>query len=252
VKFFTAGDILAHQSAIDLTDPVTIELEDTIYDALSLMFDQNFSQIPVMSDGRVAGAVTFKSVSRVLKSVPNTNIERMSVKGGTVTPKFVSENQDVFELFETFAQDEYVLIGDRDDLRGILTRYDVFYFLKDQFEPFILIGEVERSLRQVFRNSADGLNERIQTTFQPRTEDDPSYSVPDSIHHFNFEEYKRFISSNLDTLPAKVESDRDFILELLEQVRANRNALVHFRSGVDEIDREVLEVAHSYFTGLAE
>ena len=176
----------------------------------------------------------------------------MSVKGGTVSPKYIDIQQDIFELFETFAKDEYVLIGSRDDLRGILTRYDVFYFLKYHFEPFIIIGEIERALRLMFDSSIDNLDERVRETFEPRTDHDASYSVPNSIEYFNFEEYKRFITTNLDVLPAQVSNDKDFILKLLEQVRINRNALFHFRSSADEIDRESLDVAHSYFTGLIE
>jgi len=252
VKFYTAGDVLQQQSEVDLKNPVTIQLNDTIFDALSVMFEDNFSQLPVLSEGRVKGVVTYKSIARVMKSVPQTDIEEMSVKGATVEPEFVSERQDIFDLFETFAVDEYVLIGDKEELRGILTRYDVFHFLKRQFAPFIMIGEIEQSLRDLFRKSVDDLNERIQTTFEPRAGDDSSYSVPKSIDHLNFEEYKRFISANQEALPAQLANDKDLVLELLEKVRMDRNALFHFRSGADEIDRESLEVAHNYFTGLVQ
>lgn len=244
--------MLQQETVADLRNPVTIDLEDTIYDALSLMFENNFSQLPVMSGGDVVGVVTYKSISRVAKSVPETDLQNMSVKGGTVTPEFVNEDQDIFDLFDTFAVDEYVLIGSKENLAGILTRYDVFHFLKRQFKPFIQIGEIERSLRYLFRDSIENLDERIEQTFEPRTNDDPSYSVPDTIDHLNFEEYKRFIVKNIDSLPQQMVTDEDFILELLEAVRENRNALFHFRASVDEIDRESLDVAHSYFTGLVE
>jgi hypothetical protein len=85
-----------------------------------------------------------------------------------------------------------------------------------------------------------------------RAEHDPSYSVPNSLEYFNFEEYKRFISSNFQELSEDIQHDRDFILKLLEGVRKNRNSLFHFRAGVSEIDREIIEVAHSYFTNLVE
>lgn len=43
MKFFTAGDVLQQQTEVDLENPVTINLEDTIYDALCVMFTNDFS-----------------------------------------------------------------------------------------------------------------------------------------------------------------------------------------------------------------
>lgn len=250
MEFFTAGDVLQQEKTIDLTDPVTIKSTDTIQEALSVMFQHNFTQLPVMSGRKVSGVVTFKSISRMLKSVPKSDIRTKSVKGALVQPRYVNEDQDIFELFETFAEDEYVLVGNKDDLRGILTRYDMFYFLKNQFEPFIKIGEIEQSLRNLFRNSINDIDTKLKETFEPRLEDEPSYSVPKSIDHLNFEEYKRFIEKNSAELPSQIEDEKDLVIDLLEQVRESRNALFHFRAEIDEIDREAIDVAHSYFTGL--
>lgn len=252
MKFFTAGDVLQSSSVAAPTDPVTIDLDNTVYQALDRMFTHNFSQLPVMNGGTVSGVVTYKSICQMLKAVPEPGIPQLTVKGALVQPRYVDEDEDVFNLLETFAEDEYVLVGHAENLTGILTRYDVFHFLRRQFEPFIKIGGIERSLRTLFTESIPNLDERIQETFGPRADDDASYSVPDSVEHFNFEEYKRFIVVNFDHLPSHIENDRDFILELLEKVRKTRNSLFHFRSSVDEIDREAIDVAHSYFTGLAE
>lgn len=252
MTFFTAGDVLEQASIAAPDEPVTIHLDDSIYEALSIMFRRDFSQLPVLLDDHVTGTVTYESIARMLKSVPNTDIRDKSVKGALVSPRFISEDQDLFQLFETFADDEYVLVGTKENLTGILTRYDVFYFLRDQFEPFIQVGDIERSLRILFRDHVPNLEQKIEETFTPRENGDPSYSPPDSIDHFNFEEYKRFIVRNIEHLPGRIAHEREFVLDLLEQVRQNRNALFHFRVNVDEIDRETLDVAHSYFTGIVE
>ncbi|WP_273838097.1 CBS domain-containing protein [Halococcus sp. PRR34] len=252
MKFFTAGDVLDQQSEIDLRAPVTIDIGDTIYDAVVKMFRHNFSQLPVETDEGVSGAVTYKSVCRVLRCVPDSNIESMSVRSARVDPKFVGESQDIFGLFRTFARDEYVLIGSPPDLKGILTRYDVFYFLRNQFEPFIKIGEIERSLRRMFVESMDDMDRAIEETFSSRDKEDSSFSAPDSVEMFTFENYKMFISQNMQDLPDQLSDESEFVTDLLQEVQRNRNALLHFRSGVDEIDREVINVAHSYFDGITE
>jgi CBS domain-containing protein len=251
MKFFTAGDVLEH-AKIAPTDPLTIGRDETVYSALTQMMRNDFDQLPVTHNGEVVGAVTFKSIGRLAKSVPDSNLEKMTAMGALVSPTYVDVDHDMFELFETFAVEEFVLVGASDKLEGIITRYDVFYFLREQFRPFIMIGEIERSLRALFDREFPDIKERIQETFAPRAEEDPSYSVPESLEYFNFEEYKRFIVANLEDLPEELRSDREFILKLLEGVRQNRNSLFHFRAGIDEIDREIIEVAHGYFTSLVE
>lgn len=251
MKFFTAGDVLEH-AKVAPTEPLTISRDESVYDALTHMLRNDFDQLPVMRDDEVVGAVTFKSIARLAKSVPDSNLEKMSVMGALVSPTYVSVEHDMFELFETFAVEEFVLVGSTDNLDGIITRYDVFHFLKEQFRPFIMIGEIEQCLRTLFEREFPDIEERIQDTFAPRAEEDPSYSVPKSLDYFNFEEYKRFIATNFEDLPKELRTDQEFVLKLLEGVRKNRNSLFHFRAGVDEIDREIIEVAHGYFTGLVE
>ncbi|MDG5821643.1 CBS domain-containing protein [Natronococcus sp. A-GB7] len=250
MQFYTAGDVLQQEKGVDLTDPITIEPTTTIKEALSVMFRHDFTQLPVVVSGTVSGVVTFKSISRMLKSTPESSIINNSVRGALVQPRYVNEGHDIFELFDTFAEDEYVLVGNENDLRGIMTRYDMFYFLQSQFEPFIKIGEIEQSVRSIFRSSIDDIEGKIKDTFGPREENDPSYSMPTSIDHFNFEEYKRFIRKNISDLPIQIKKEIDFVIDLLEQVRKSRNALFHFRAGISEIDREAIDVAHSYFTTL--
>jgi CBS domain-containing protein len=249
MKFFTAGDVLEHD-IVAPTDPMTITQDASVSDTLSIMLENDFDQLPVVQDGNVAGAVTYKSVARLAKSVPDAHLDDMTIMGALISPTFADRGHDVFKLFETFAVEEFVLVGSRDELDGIITRYDVFYFLRDQFKPFIMIGEIERNLRAIFRKEVPNIETRIQDTFKPRAEDVSGYSVPESLEYFNFEEYKRFISVNNDVLPAELQQDRDFVMKLLESVRQNRNALFHFRTEVSEIDYEIISVAHSYFKSL--
>jgi CBS domain-containing protein len=251
MKFFTAGDVLEHARGPP-TEPITVNRDNTVSEALKVMLRNDFDQLPVKTGEEVVGAVTFKSVGRLATAVPDAHLESTSVMGALVEPTYVSVDHDMFELFETFAVEEFVLVGSEEQLQGIITRYDVFHFLKEQFRPFIMIGEIEQSLRALFEREFPDIDSRIQETLGARAEHDPSYSVPDSLDYFNFEEYKRFIASNFEELSTEIQHNREFILQLLEGVRKNRNALLHFRAGVNEIDREILEVAHGYFTNLVE
>lgn len=251
MKFFTAGDVLDHADASSPKHPVTVHVEDSIADALGVMFEHEFSQLPVTANDRIVGVVTHESICQLLKITSQPSVQQRSLTAVMTAPNFVAHDRDIFELFETFAIDEYVLIGDETNLEGIITQFDVFHFLKRQVEPFLKIGEIERSLRSIFQTAIPDLDNCIEATFADRAEYDPTYTPPTDVSEFDFSEYHTFIAKNIETLPPRFETDRGLVLELVDAVREIRNALFHFRTSVDEIDRELLAVAHSYFTSIA-
>lgn len=252
MQFFTADDVLRHGTSATPEDPVEIHLDDSIQDALRMMLDEDFDQLPVVSENGVEGAITYKSIARYVKSVDTPRVEETSVKIAlNRNPAFVELDHDIFELFDTFAEDDFVLIGDRDGLDGMLTRYDVFYFLEDQVEPILKIGEIEESLRYLFRTSCDNLEQRMNDTFADRAEYDESYTPPERLEDLAFDEYRMFMMRNLDQLPSRLSRERDMVESLLNGVRDTRNALLHFRIEANEIDRDQLDIAHGYFTSIA-
>ncbi|WP_436932430.1 CBS domain-containing protein [Halosimplex halobium] len=252
MKFFTADDVLSHSTASTPDEPVTVDLDDSIQDALEIMLENDFDQLPVMNDNRVEGTVTYTSIAKFVKSMDDPQVEETTVKIALNTnAEFVDLDHDIFELFETLAEDDYVLLGDRDNLEGILTRYDVFYFLEHQVQPFLKIGEIENALRHLFRESFDDLDQRIEETFADRAEHDDGYEPPEKLEDFSFDEYRMFMMQNRDQLPRRISQEREMVEDLLEDTRDIRNALLHFRAEADEVDRDELDMAHSYFTGIA-
>lgn len=251
MEFFTADDVLRYSSVDTPDEPVTVSFDASIQAALERMLDNNFDQLPVMSDDRVEGTITYKSAVKYVKSIDAPRVEETSVKIALNTnPDFVDQNHDIFNLFETLAEDDYVLVGHREELKGILTRYDVFYFLEHQVDPFLKIGEIEESLRHVFRESVDDLERCIEETFADRAEHDERYEPPDRLDQFSFDEYRMFMMRNLDQLPSRISQEREIVETLLEDIRDTRNALFHFRAEADDVDRHQLDIAHGYFTGI--
>lgn len=252
MQFYTAGDVLDHAVTASPDDPVTVHIDNSIQKALEIMLAEDFDQLPVISDCGVEGAITYKSIGRYVKSLDPPPLDETSVKIALNTnPAFVDLEHDIFQLFDTFAEDDFVLIGDYDGLEGILTRYDVFHFLEDQVEPILKIGAIEESLREMFRVSCEDLEGRIAETFKDRVEHDEAYTPPQRVEDFSFDEYRIFIMRNLDQFPERLVVERQLVEPLLEGVRETRNALLHFRKKADEVDRDQLDLAHSYFTGIA-
>jgi CBS domain-containing protein len=252
MEFFTADDVLSYGKATTPDDPVTVNLDDSIQDALTTMLAEDFDQLPVVSDQGVEGTITYKSIARYVKSIDEPDVGEVSVKIAlNANPNFVEPEHDIFDLIDTFAEDDFVLIGDSDELVGILTRYDILYFIEYRVEPFLKIGEIEEALRQLFRLCCDDdLDQRIEETFSDRAEHDDGYDIPENLDRFSFDDYRMFMMRNIEQLPSRLSREQEMVESLLEDIRDTRNALFHFRSEVGEVDRDQLDLAHGYFTGI--
>jgi CBS domain-containing protein len=249
MKFFTARDVLQQVTTADPTNPETIASTASIQTALERMFELNYSQLPVEESGEIIGAISHRSISRVVKSFDNPDINQQPVGIAVESPEFVDTDRDIYDLFETLAQDDYVLIGTPEKLEGIMTRYDVFTFLEDQVRPFLLIGEIEESLRRLFDHEYDDIENQIHTTFSDRAENDDSYEPPEQLQDFNFWEYQTFISTNWGDLQSYFDADRDLVVTMIEDLAAIRHALFHFRKEADSVDRDLIELAHRQIGG---
>lgn len=248
--FFTAGDVLSY-SIPDTDNPVTIQSDDSIQKALTVMLSHDFDQLPVVKNDGIAGVITYKSIAKCINSVDESYVTDSSISMALIRDvNFVERDRDVFNLLETFAEDDFVLIGNSTELVGILTRYDILYFMEYQIEPLLKIGEIEETLRELFDSCCENLDSRISNTFIDRAENDDSYEIPESLDRFSFDEYRMFMTKNLEVLPEQIREDRDMIEPLLEDIRDTRNAVFHFRDNADKVDRDQLDIAHNYFTGI--
>jgi CBS domain-containing protein len=247
MKFFTAGDVLDQAVTADPTEPVTVGLGTTIQEALEIMFEHNFSLLPAIQNGRVEGVVSYLSVCRVLKAVDHPSISELTIKSAIEEPVFVPTEKDIYDLFETFAADHYVLVGEPDELKGVMTRYDIFYFLKNQVEPFLIIGEIEQNLQELFDSEYSDIDRQIQETFEERAKHDESYDIPD-LQDFDLGDYQFFLGKNWKDLSEYFYDNHSYIDDLLDDVRDIRNSLFHFREEAHRIDRDKLQIAHRHIT----
>jgi CBS domain-containing protein len=244
MKFFTAKDVIKQVSASDPRRPKIIASEAKIHRALEIMFENDYSQLPVEDGEEIIGAISFRTVSKAVKTFGGTDVSQQAVGIAIEEPKFVDSDADIYRLFETLAKDGYVLIGSPEQLEGIMTLYDVFTFLEYQVGPFLLIGEIEESLRELFRNVFDEIEEQITRTFSGRAENDSTYALPATVDEFGFWEYEMFIGKNWEDLEEHFAGDQELVTKMVGELGMVRNALFHFREEAGEVDRVLIEVAH--------
>lgn len=229
----------------------TIQANDSLLDAVEKMFENNYTQLGIERDGEVVGMVSYRSIARVLKIMRKMGVEK-NLPGRPVTiaiedtEPVVSPDEELISLFDLLDEDPYVLVEDqREGTFDILTNYDLLHFIRDSSEPFLLIEEIERSIRDMFEHVFPAnLEDKLINAFT-----DMDISAPETVTDCSFGHYPIFISKNWPEFEEYFEEDRDFVIQLLKEVGDIRNQLFHFRTEDNsDVDREFLKFAHGYFT----
>jgi hypothetical protein len=117
-------------------------------------------------------------------------------------------------------------------------------FLEDEIEEFLLIEEIERTIRDIFRGAAeDDLNSRLEEMFSSL-----DLRTPSRLEGCNFRHYSIFVSDNWSSFGSQFEHKRDFVRELIDRVGEIRNQMFHFRDldDQDTLDTEFVEFAREH------
>jgi len=216
-----------------ITKPIRVAPTETVDKAVTLMLLHDFSQLPIMTSERdVKGMISWRSLGRKLALGKKCETVQDCSEPHHVVPASAS----MFDVIVIIAQHDVVLV--RDDVNiisGIVTAADV----NDQFralaEPFLLLGDIETSLRHF-----------IEGRFNPsdlvsaKDPDDPEREV-ESAGDLTFGEYLRLLEKPANWSKLRLGLDRKSFISELDNIRQIRNDVMHFDpDGIDDAALESL------------
>jgi CBS domain-containing protein len=217
--------------------PVTVPTGTRVREALVIMANGNFSQVPVLAGDVVAGVFSYRSLAQHLPNVRRQDDPLDELVDDMLEDlTYVRATADVGDILASLGRDGAVLIGDEDDLLGIATTTDAIDFFWRTARPFVLVQDIELAVRDLMRVAcpdADEMARRIAKSVNvhgPRTIDE--LSLGDLIAVLtNGENFGQRFSSTFG-------QNRLLVLTCLEAVRDIRNQVFHFR---DDVSIEQLE-----------
>jgi CBS domain-containing protein len=170
---FRIGSLQAANKAL-----VSVNQDDSIKTAATLMLRYDYSQLPVMRGEReVKGMVTWKSICSRL--VFGHKIER--VGDCYEDARVVDANRTIFEVIPTIVEYGYVLVRGRErKITGIVTASDLTSQFHSLTEPFLLLREIELHVRRLIRGKLD------TNDFACLVEDSRPVLVPQEIADLTF------------------------------------------------------------------
>ncbi len=128
--------------------PVTISLEATVQQALELMFENGYSQLPITDpDNKLLGIISNASILTALQHF-RTTIDRLSVRDALDQPQTCSTQDDLFELLDTLSDVDVVVVVDpARGLEGLITAHDAVKYLRDNAEDLMFVADFETLLK---------------------------------------------------------------------------------------------------------
>jgi CBS domain-containing protein len=200
---------------------IVVNQNDTLTKAVTLLLNNDFSQLPVMHGEReVKGIVTWKSIGSKLALGRNCE----SVKDCREDARIVDSNRTLFDCIPTIVEYGYVLVSDARDrkITGIVTASDLSLEFQSLSQPFLLLREIELHVRQLLIDKVSAAD------FHLLNHGSPSLPKPKDIADLSFGEYVRLVQHPDVWAKLQLKIDSGVLVELLERVRVIRNDVMHF------------------------
>ena len=208
----TAYDLIPEQQTPDNVSSVSPN--DTVQSAFTTMVLYDYSQLPVVCDGKVTGVVKWTALATVCSSgsAVNATIGEYAEK-----PQTIRANEPWEKATEIVAKGDYAIVvnNDDDDLLGIITASDMADRLQSCVEPIANIQRIEDGLRKI---NGTCIKSGCQVP-----------SLKDQI-----DDLKKWIS-------LRTKLDCDTVIDALTKAKDTRDNMAHFKpEGISEWDRENL------------
>ena len=239
--------------------PTCVSKEDTVAKALSLMIENDFSQLPVISTEQGSygpiGMVTYESILRGVRNF-KAKLENLRVRDVMVAAPVFFIEDDLFDILDRLKYTNAVLVTVQGDLVGIVTNYDIAEYFRNRIEDLMRVEDIELMVKEfIMLAYSDGNGKLDEAGLQK------AINKVVSSKGFGGEKEKKFDDltlgeyNSLLLLTGKWEFfdpifgiSRDFLRVLLNGVRETRNALAHFRGDITTEQRDQLKFAAEWFS----
>lgn len=200
--------------------PRSVAPTTTVDEAVTVMLQNDFSQLPVMRSERdVKGLFSWKSLGE--KKHFGTNIQTVSEAMDEC--QMVTVDSSLFDVLPLIRQNDCVLIKDgAQKICGIITAFDISATFGQLGEPFLLLDEIENHIRWLISG--------VFTRPEVAAVRDPASTgrVVENISDLTLGEYLRLLENPERWQRIQLQIDRATFIEELRQVAKIRNEVMHF------------------------
>jgi len=215
-------------------DLVYVKPDSELTEAITKMISNDFSQLPVMQQPKreLKGVISWKSIG--MKTIGGKNLGKVRDCMDTTLPLIFSETS-LFKALPMIIEHDYVLVKNNlNEICGIITASDLSLQFKQLTEPFLLVSEIERHLRQLLSKLT------IPELEKAKDEKDVNRKI-EVVSDLTFGEYLRMFQNPQIWIKLNIPFDRATFCADLENIRNIRNNIMHFDpDGLEENKLDIL------------
>lgn len=233
---------------------VTVGPLTPVGEALVLLERHRFSQVPVIRGVEVLGSFSYRSFSRRAIELQRGRyrLEELPVEEFMEDLDIAHATAELVSIFEALDRDDAVLIGAPNDLQAIVTPMDVLRYLYRLAEPYIQIGEIERSLRMVVVASVNGeeLAECARNALAQQYKGQEG-ELPTQAEAMTLGQLVAIVRDgrNWKHFEPLLGSRRELVAARLSPLPDLRNDVFHFRRELTDGDRITIAVVRDWLLG---
>ena len=228
---------------------LTIAPTQTVREAIELMQQHGYSQIPVVLNGEVLGLFSYRSFAKEAARVTLAELTQHKYAPGDLP---VDEFLEQFEFFrvteemgrvlEAMNKDDGILVGSSERIIGIITPMDFLRYLYQVASPYVMVSEIELAIRALIRIALDENHIVIAARCCLAAAYGGEEKVPVTLENMTFENYKSLISHNKtwSNFEPIFGGMRNRVSAKLKEIGEIRNAIFHFRREITVRDHQTL------------
>ncbi len=237
---------------------VAVPPETTARDALALMRERGFSQLPVKEGNAILGLFSYRAFALEVARITDAKIDAASLPVEEFLeherPAYARLNDEFRSLINVLDEKDSVVVSGPEDLVAILTPMDVLRYLYSVANPFVLVEEIELALRVLILAATGGgtdvlrdcVQKALSSIYKPE-------SLPRRLEDMTFNDYVALVRDGRNWLhfAPVFGGTRERVRTKLEPIVDLRNAVFHFRGELSVQDHERLTACRDWLLRVA-
>ena len=213
-------------------------------DALKLMAEHHYSQLPVVAGNSVLGMFSYRSFALGASAIQGQREapEELPVDEFLKKIPFARITDEFGPLIGDLEMYDAVLVGDPERLQCLLTPMDVLCYLYRVASAFVLLEEIELALRALIRRAVteEELADCIKASLSHQYAE--GKKLPTRLEEMTFNDYRQVVchGDNWDKFEPAFGGTRERTGARLKPVCDLRNDVFHFRREITLEDHQTL------------
>jgi len=213
---------------------ITFRPEMPVIEALAEMRKHNYSQVPVLKHNEVLGVFSYRSFAENVINLPESERRSLSVPVEEFLEdlNYAHVRDEVIAYLDEFELKDAILVGLENRLQGIITTIDVLRYFYKIASPYIVLREIELSIRELIRISVtdDELEECINRSIKQHYEE-INKPLPTCLEELTLHDYVMLLrfKGTWEKFSPTFGKSSSIVYAKLEPLPELRNDIFHHR-----------------------